>query len=87
MSNVLQTETGGFVKNLETGEYDLLFTSEIGSPMLVENRARETAYNRNKYHGTTIHDANDVVVKTRTVRVVFGPWVETKECRDAYDHK
>ncbi|MBQ8806536.1 MAG: hypothetical protein IJZ68_08785 [Bacteroidaceae bacterium] len=73
---MLTTELGGFVKNLETGEYDLLFTSEIGSEMLVRNRTGEAASNKNKFSGETIYDVNDIVVKSRTQRIVFGPWVE-----------
>lgn len=69
-------ETGGFVKNLETGEYDLVFTTEIGSEMLARNRAKEFATTRNKLVGTKVYDAEDIVVKTRTQRIVYGPWVE-----------
>lgn len=68
------TETGGFVKNLETGEYELLFWTEIGSERLVRNRAIETAKDRNKYGGRVIYDVDDVVIKTRGVRVVYDNW-------------
>ena len=73
---MLITETGGFVKNLETGEYDLVFTTEIGSEMLVRNRAKEFATTRNKLVSTKVYDVEDIVVKTRSQRIVFGPWVE-----------
>lgn len=69
-------ETGGFVKNLETGEYDLVFTTEIGSEILARNRAKEFATTRNELVGTKVYDAEDIVVKTRSQRIVYGPWVE-----------
>lgn len=69
-------EIGGFVKNRITGQYELLFSTEIGSEMMVKNRALEAATNKNNFYGKPVYDVNDIVVKSRTQRIVYGPWVE-----------
>lgn len=69
-------ENGGFVKNLLTGQYELLFSSEFDSQQLVKKRAFDAATHKNTFLGKNVYDVNDIVVKTRSQHIVFGPWVE-----------
>ena len=66
-------EHGGFVKNVKTGEYDLLFVTEIGH-FLAKERAIEKASERNFNNKETIYDINDCLVRERKVGYVYGAW-------------
>ena len=79
LQNVSTTELGGFVKNTQTGRYEMLFTSEIGSEMLVRNRAREKADIRNCLGGKPVYDIEDIVVKCRQTVVTYTDWEEIPE--------
>lgn len=70
-----EEELAGFVKDLQTGQYVRMFTSQIGSPMLVRNRARENAQNYNQFSNAK-YDLDDVVVKQRVLKTVCLPWKE-----------
>ena len=67
-------EIGGFVKNLKTGEYDLMFCSEIGSEQLIRDRAIEKATAKNVFAGKKIYDIDDITIMRRFKRVEIGKW-------------
>lgn len=69
------TEVGTFVKNKETNNYELLFTSE--SEILAKGRAKEEAADRNKYCNAT-YDLDDIILKHRTVTITeeYSEWNE-----------
>lgn len=66
-------ELAGFVRNIKTGEYQQMFITQIGSPMLCRNRAIEKAKGYNEYIGEE-YDLNDVVVKRRVTEILMYPW-------------
>lgn len=68
-----EEELAGFVRNIKTGEYQQMFITQIGSPMLCRNRAVEKAKGYNEYIGEE-YDLNDVVVKRRAIEVISYPW-------------
>ena len=71
-------EYAGFVKNLQTGKYDILFKTEI-SELLAYNRAIEHANNENELSKPTeIYNLHDTIVKKRTVTQTFGQWRKVK---------
>ena len=72
METKITEEFGGFVKNLDTGEYDLRFRTEI-SDRLALNRAIEDANVANKYMNGN-YDSNDVIIKRRTIEITYGEW-------------
>ena len=75
-----EEELAGFVRNIKTGEYQQMFITQIGSPMLCRNRAIEKAKGYNEYIGEE-YDLDDVVVKRRAIEVISYPWenVEVNE--------
>ena len=68
-----EEELAGFVRNIKTGEYQQMFITQIGSPMLCRNRAVEKAKGYNEYIGEE-YDLYDVIVKRRVVEVISYPW-------------
>ena len=76
-----EEELAGFVRNIKTGEYQQMFITQIGSPMLCRNRAVEKAKGYNDYIGEEF-DLNDVIVKRRIVEVINYPWEEVEEPYD-----
>lgn len=78
-TNKKQTELGGFVKNTQTGQYEMLFSSEIGSEMLVRNRTREKADLRNCLGGKPVYDIEDILVKRRQTVISYTDWEEIPE--------
>ena len=70
-------ERGAFVKNTTTGEYECLFTSEIGSPGLVRRRGMERAEHCNNIK--EIYDTSDVIAKYRNSEIFYTPWEEIPE--------
>lgn len=74
----VESELGGFVKNTETGEYELMFATEIGSVMLTHNRAVEAAANKNRF-GNKKYDLSDVIVKARGKTLTVHQWKQVKE--------
>ena len=74
LQNKDTAELGGFVRNITTGAYEMLFCSEIGSEKLVKNRAKEKADLRNCLGGKRIYDIEDIVVKRRQVVVTCTDW-------------
>lgn len=68
-----EEELAGFVRNIKTGEYQQMFITQIGSPMLCRNRAVEKAKGYNEYIGEE-YDLDDVIIKRRVVEVISYPW-------------
>lgn len=65
-------EYGGFVKNIKTGKYERLFTTQM-SELLARNRAIEAASNANQ-NPDYQYDVNDTIVKKRIVKSEYGEW-------------
>lgn len=67
-----EIEFGGFAKRLDTGEYDLIFTTPY-SERLCRDRAVENIklYHKGKY------SLKSVIVKTRAVAIFTGAWSNT----------
>lgn len=64
-------EYAGFVKNVQTGRYDMLFCTEF-SGLLAYGRAKEKARMNNEYNAEAMHvaqlyDPDDIIIKERTV--------------------
>ena len=68
-------EYGGFVKNEETGEYDLLFDSKINSESLMREFTISAANERNLFCRNK-YNLNDVVIKQRKKTIITEDWVE-----------
>ena len=71
--NRTETEYAGFVKNLDTNEYEMLFSTFI-SDVLAKNRAIETAKNRNRSSTCANYDTNDIIVKQRKAVSTWSEW-------------
>lgn len=67
------TQYGGFVFNMVTNTYDMLFITEM-SALLARNRAIGHALYRNETVGKEVYNINDVIVKERAVAEIFSPW-------------
>jgi hypothetical protein len=67
-----EIEFGGFAKRLDTGEYDLIFTTPY-SERLCRDRTVENIklYHKGKY------SLKSVIVKTRAVAIFTGAWSNT----------
>lgn len=81
MKDVVEIELGGFVKNKDTGEYELMFTSFIGSPLLVKNRAIEKSSTINAFSGECRYDVADVKVMQRQTIHLASPWADYDESK------
>lgn len=73
-------EFGGFVKNLKSGSYELLFRTTI-SPLLAKNRAIEIARRLSEMYETEgcAHDTDNVIVKERSIHLTYGEWEQHAE--------
>ena len=76
-----EIELAGLVKNKETGIYDLLFKSFIGSPLLVKERAIEKANDINKFSGREMYDVSDVRIMKRQSITITTHWRDYNEDR------
>lgn len=79
MKTNVETELAGFVKNKTTGKYELLFSSFIGSPLLVRNRAVEKASDINKFSRSEKYDVADVKVMQRQSITIATQWSDFLE--------
>ena len=70
-------EYGGFVKDLDTKEYVLLFCT-TSSELLCIGRAKENAENYNRYYDKN-YDTNDIVVRKRKCILEKADWEEINE--------
>lgn len=61
-------ELGGFIKNRATGDYDCVFTTQVGSELFVRNRAVEAA------KANAIYDPDDIIVRKRTIITTYNDW-------------
>ena len=66
------TEYGGFAKNNDTKEYDLLFCASI-SRLLCQDRTKEEVESCNKWSNKH-YDMSDIVVKERKCVTEKGDW-------------
>lgn len=73
MKKANHNEYGGFVKNIQTGQYELLFCTEF-SELLARNRAIENARAQNELTEKPFFDTTDVIVKTRTAVTIYSDW-------------
>lgn len=73
-------EFGGFVKNLKSGSYELLFHTTIG-PLLAKNRAIETAMRLSMIYEAEgrAYDTDNVIVKERSIHLTYGEWEQHSE--------
>lgn len=73
-------EFGGFVKNMKSGSYELLFHTTI-SPLLAKNRAIEKARRLSEIYDTEgrAYDTNNVIVKERSIHLTYGEWEQHAE--------
>ena len=69
-----EIERAGFVLNKETGDYEAMFSTRIGSPLLAELRAAEKAKSRNEYYGREVYDLNSIKVMERKVVTTADEW-------------
>lgn len=69
-----EVERAGFVLNKETGDYEAMFSTRIGSPLLAELRAAEKAMSRNEYYGREVYDLNSIKVMERKVVTTADEW-------------
>lgn len=69
-----EIERAGFVLNKETGDYEAMFSTRIGSPLLAELRAAEKAKSRNEYYGREVYDLNSIKVMARKVVTTADEW-------------
>ena len=74
MYRTTTTQFAGFVKNKKTGEYDQMFTTEIGE-RLAKERAIGAASDHNMFIDDE-YDIDDVLVKQRVVTFNYGDWEE-----------
>lgn len=70
----METQLAGFMKNRITGEYELMFWTFIGSPLLVKERSIEKANERNKFSGTDTYDTDDFILRKREVITTYSKW-------------
>lgn len=69
-----EVERAGFVLNKETGDYEAMFSTRIGSPLLAELRAAEKAKSRNEYYGREVYDLDSVKVMERKIITTATNW-------------
>lgn len=74
-----EVERAGFVLNKETGDYEAMFSTRIGSPLLAELRAAEKAKSRNEYYGREVYDLNSIKVMERKVVTMADEWHDVAE--------
>ena len=71
------TEYGGFVKNLDTEQYEQMFVTSCSESLCI-GRAKEEAENYNRYYGKN-YDTNDIVVRKRKCILEIADWEEINE--------
>lgn len=73
------SQYGGFVRNLKTGEYDLLFVTEF-SALLTWGRTLEKAKEKNRFSGHEIYDVEDIQIRKRSCQTttVLGEWEDVE---------
>ena len=77
-----EVERAGFVLNKETGDYEAMFSTRIGSPMLTELRAAEKAMSRNEYYGREVYDLSSIKVMERKVVTTADEWHDIAENKE-----
>ena len=83
MKNIAETELAGFVMNRTTGKYERMFSSFIGSPMLVRERALEKAKDINKFSKSERYDVSDVKIMQRQSITIATYWKDLIEEQSA----
>ena len=77
-----EVERAGFVLNKETGDYEAMFSTRIGSPLLAELRAAEKAKSRNEYYGREVYDLNSIKVMERKIVTTADEWHDIAENKE-----
>ena len=77
-----EVERAGFVLNKETGDYEAMFSTRIGSPLLAELRAAEKAKSRNEYYGREVYDLSSIKVMERKVVTTADEWHDIAENKE-----
>lgn len=71
-----EVEIAGFAKNNDSGEYELMFSTIIGSPKLAKAQTAEKVEAHNAYYGREKYDIYTIKIMQRKTVTLADEWAE-----------